>query len=408
MPIIHLAKRMAKIHAMACALKGEPWNCKCKHCKYMRTYGYHGVNAREIAAERQAGIDNDPRALPTEIEIKNSRALAYCRESTDHQAKTKLSCDAQIAQVTSYYEAVLKPRGIPWLGYWHDKAQTASREFFRRPEAAKLILHIQPGDHLIIAKTDRGFRNMRDAVNTLHWLSVRRVTVHLASEGQVYTWEDTAEASAGRAYIGMLGIFAELERDRIRHRILDAFAIVRQRYGVLGKPPFGFRIIGPSGWKKYVPDYRVWAVGQLLWMSMRVSPEAVIAQLAHDAGVTWARHHPKSPLDWLKPWKVENVAGRWRRYVWKEHGREATMLGRERLTTLFLRQCINPAVGLVMLDQIRERLGVVQEQLDTNLVIIPKQSEIKHEQSEIKQKQDREPSDNPPGHDDHADKKPGG
>lgn len=53
---------------------------------------------------------------------------------------------------------------------------------------------------------------------------------------------DTTSAT-GRAFLGMLGVFAQLERDTIAERTVDALNHKRGKREWMGRPPYGFRVV---------------------------------------------------------------------------------------------------------------------------------------------------------------------
>ena len=97
--------------------------------------------------------------------------FGYVRVSTVQQANEGDSLEAQIKQVTSYASS----RGLELneSSVFVERGVSGGLEFNSRPEGSKLLEVIQAGDILIFPKLDRGFRNTRDALNTLHLLKER-------------------------------------------------------------------------------------------------------------------------------------------------------------------------------------------------------------------------------------------
>ena len=59
-----------------------------------------------------------------------------------------------------------------------EKGVSGGQEFNSRPEGSKLLASLKSGDIVIFPKLDRGFRNTRDALNVLHELKEKGVSVH--------------------------------------------------------------------------------------------------------------------------------------------------------------------------------------------------------------------------------------
>jgi DNA invertase Pin-like site-specific DNA recombinase len=97
---------------------------------------------------------------------------------------------------------------------------------------------IQSGDVLIFPKLDRGFRNTRDALNTLHLLKERNCSVHSIDLGG-----DVTGNGVGAIIFTILSAFASFERERIASRISEVKQMRKsQGYFVGGRRGFGFNV----------------------------------------------------------------------------------------------------------------------------------------------------------------------
>jgi DNA invertase Pin-like site-specific DNA recombinase len=115
---------------------------------------------------------------------------------------------------------------------------SGSVEFRKRPEGSKVFDLLNPGDMLIIPKIDRGFRNIRDALNTLHDLKQRNVSVHFIDLGG-----DATTNGMSQILFTILGAFADFERTRISQRISEVKQQQKEAgFFVGGTAPFGYRI----------------------------------------------------------------------------------------------------------------------------------------------------------------------
>jgi hypothetical protein len=124
-----------------------------------------------------------------------------------------------------------------------------------RTELETLLAFMRPGDTLVVTRVDRLARSLRDLQNLVHELRERGV--HLRATEQPI---DTSTA-AGKAFLDMLGVFAEFETNLRRERQLEGIAAAKQRGVYKGgrRPSALTRCVGcgraawgpprsPSGW----------------------------------------------------------------------------------------------------------------------------------------------------------------
>lgn len=161
----------------------------------------------------------------------------YVRVSTIQQAAEGESLETQKRQVISYAES----RGFSLISenVYIEKGVSGGDEFNTRPQGSRLISVLTAGDVLIFPKLDRGFRNTRDALNTLHVLKEKGVSVHSIDLGG-----DVTGNGVGAIIFTILSAFATFEKERIASRIKE----VKQRrksegYFVGGRCGFGFDVV---------------------------------------------------------------------------------------------------------------------------------------------------------------------
>ena len=161
----------------------------------------------------------------------------YVRVSTLQQATEGESLETQKKQVIGYAESRgldLSPENV-----FIERGVSGGAEFKTRPEGARLIELLQTGDTVIFPKLDRGFRNTRDALNTLHDLKEKGVSVHSIDLGG-----DVTGNGVGAIIFTILSAFATFEKDRIATRIKE----VKQRrkaegFYIGGRRGFGFDVV---------------------------------------------------------------------------------------------------------------------------------------------------------------------
>ena len=100
----------------------------------------------------------------------------YVRVSTIQQAKEGDSLESQVKQVLSY--SLSKGLELNENDVYIEKGVSGGSEFNSRPQGSTLLEIVKSGDVLIFPKLDRGFRNTRDALNTLHLLKEKGCSVH--------------------------------------------------------------------------------------------------------------------------------------------------------------------------------------------------------------------------------------
>ncbi len=157
----------------------------------------------------------------------------YVRVSTLTQAKEGESLEAQRRQVVSYADS--KGLQLPIDNVFVEAGVSGGTEFQTRPEGVKLFDALTNGDMVIFPKLDRAFRNTRDALNVLHELKARGVSVHFIDLGG-----DVTGNGVGAIVFTILSAFATFERERIAARIRE----VKQLKKVQGKFTGGRRAFG--------------------------------------------------------------------------------------------------------------------------------------------------------------------
>jgi DNA invertase Pin-like site-specific DNA recombinase len=162
--------------------------------------------------------------------------FGYIRVSTLQQANEGESLETQLRQIQSY--SVLKGFDIPLENFVTEKGVSGSLEFEKRPEGGRLFNQLASGDVLIFSKLDRAFRNTRNALNTLHELKQRGISVHFIDLGG-----DVTNDGIGSVIFTILSAFATFERERIATRIREVKQVQKAEGKFLGGfTRFGYRV----------------------------------------------------------------------------------------------------------------------------------------------------------------------
>jgi DNA invertase Pin-like site-specific DNA recombinase len=145
--------------------------------------------------------------------------------------------ETQLKQITSY--ASLKGYDIPPEHFITERGISGSVEFEKRPEGLKLFEKLETGDVLIFSKLDRAFRNTRNALNTLHELKLRGISVHFIDLGG-----DVTNDGIGSVIFTILSAFATFERERIATRIREVKQVQKADGKFLGGfTRFGYKVV---------------------------------------------------------------------------------------------------------------------------------------------------------------------
>ena len=110
-----------------------------------------------------------------------------------------------------------------------EKRSGAGRE--GRTELRLLLDFLHPGDTLVVTRVDRLARSVKDLQDIVHELRAKGVALK-ATEQPVDT--DTA---AGKAFLDMLGVFAEFETNLRRERQLEGIRAAKARGVYKGRKP---------------------------------------------------------------------------------------------------------------------------------------------------------------------------
>jgi DNA invertase Pin-like site-specific DNA recombinase len=104
---------------------------------------------------------------------------------------------------------------------FEEKASGTKRD--GRTELHKVLSVLGEGDALVVTRLDRLGRSMRDLANIAH--EIEQAGAHL----KVIEQNVDTSTAAGRAFYGMLAVFAAFETDVRRERQLEGIAMARRQ-----------------------------------------------------------------------------------------------------------------------------------------------------------------------------------
>jgi len=149
-----------------------------------------------------------------------SRTFIYARVSTLDQ-----NTDNQIYEIESAGFAVDKRRIVR-------ESISGSVAASKRPQFARLLDRLEPGDVLIVTKLDRLGRNAMDVRGTVEQLAADSVRVHCLALGGV-----DLTSAAGKMTMSVLSAVAEFERDLLVERTQAGLSRARAEGKMLGRRP---------------------------------------------------------------------------------------------------------------------------------------------------------------------------
>ena len=143
-------------------------------------------------------------------EPKKIKAAAYIRVSTDEQAESGYSLQLQRERIAAQIAA----KGWELYNTYEDGGQSGGK--LERPALQEMLSDIDAGNvqAVVIYKLDRLSRKQRDTMYLIEDVFLKQ-NIELVSISESL---DTSSPT-GRAMIGMLSVFAQLERDTITERL---------------------------------------------------------------------------------------------------------------------------------------------------------------------------------------------
>ena len=125
---------------------------------------------------------------------------------------------SSLDQNTSIQKDALEASGCNRI--WEEQASGTSRN--TRPELTSVLSYLREGDTLVVTRVDRLARSVKDLQDIVHLLQEKGVNLQ-AIEQPVDT-----STSSGKAFLSMLGVFAQFENDLRRERIAEGIAKAKQ------------------------------------------------------------------------------------------------------------------------------------------------------------------------------------
>jgi DNA invertase Pin-like site-specific DNA recombinase len=244
--------------------------------------------------KRWAAIDAEPNHVP--------RAYGYRRCSHLDSAETGFGLKAQETRIVAYWD-FLRPRleeksiSIQWGRWFSDEAVSAyTLNLAERPEGKKLHCALRRGDHVIFARLERAFRNLRDMQIQMSQWRDRGINIHFATENV------DATTAMGQLQLNLMGAMAQWYSEYISERTKEGFEFFKDKPGfhANGRAWMGFRRVTHNGKVTGVvpiPEIRrvmkkIVQLHDKLGLGFREIPDVIGPQLAREGhrNGTWGKH----------------------------------------------------------------------------------------------------------------------
>jgi len=186
-------------------------------------------------------------------------AYNYTRVSHANSRASGLSPEAQRDVCRQYYEVRgLKQQGVQWYDREsiYDPAVSARHvPFLERKMGAKLHAMLQPGDHVIFAHMDRGFRAVLDWAALIEVWKSKQITVHIADMGV------DLSTGPGMLVANIMVSVAQAHSDMLSERNKEIAATLRKlNRPTNGTKKLGYVAVGPKGNRRWTADQQERAI----------------------------------------------------------------------------------------------------------------------------------------------------
>lgn len=213
-------------------------------------FGYKGKQKRD----RIDWMDSD---LPINQPSKQQKAPQhfsvhiYNRISQHDHRLVSLGMDVQREANTRKAESIAATgENVQIFTYEDDSVSAFNVPFTKRPAASKLLAALKPGDHVVIYRGDRAFRNARQCCEFVELCMKNKITVHLTREGA------TTADEYGRLFFKVLAMFAEIESEMRRKQKLRMNEAMAARGRPIAMTPRQYKVRKINGRKQLVYDFK--------------------------------------------------------------------------------------------------------------------------------------------------------
>ena len=169
------------------------------------------------------------------------------KDETDREADN-LSIETQKDRMRKYFDYRFEGQDVEFGGVFVDENVSGSEKIWERPAGREMYLRINPGDHIIFSKLDRGFRNLLDLCTVTEEMQAREIHVHFLDLNA-----DTSTPN-GRFFIHIIGAVKQLEWENVSERIKEVLGYKKERGLPHNHAPLGWHVVGKKETSKFAPD----------------------------------------------------------------------------------------------------------------------------------------------------------
>jgi len=164
--------------------------------------------------------------------VLDMKAIGYVRVSTEDQAREGISLDNQGSKIRAYADL----NGLELVDVIRDEG--LSGKTMDRPGMNQIntLINAAKIDAVIVYKLDRLSRKTIDILNTLDAWEKQNIAFHSITD------KIDTKTAAGKFLLTILSALAQMERDLISERTVDALAHKKKTGEWCGRVPFGYKI----------------------------------------------------------------------------------------------------------------------------------------------------------------------
>ena len=139
--------------------------------------------------------------------------VLYCRVSTVDQKTDRQRVSEK------EFDVVIEDKCSGAIPFWE---RVGGKEIKKLLEAGVL-------KSLSVISIERLGRDLRDIINTIHFFTERKISIHFIGQGLTTLDENGKESPISKLMISILGTVGEMERAQIRERQLEGIRIAKMK-----------------------------------------------------------------------------------------------------------------------------------------------------------------------------------
>lgn len=227
------------------------------------------------------------------------RVLAYARVSTDLQSDKGQSMPHQEAEIRAFCEN----NGHTLVNLYKEEGVSGSKHISTRPEGARFLQRLYKGDIdlMVVTRLDRCWRSAIDCMSMVEKMNKKKVGLVILNGFNGTDIVDTT-SPMGEFTLGIMAMFAQLERSMIADRTRSAIQAKKKDMQLYSTVPLGFDLEEDT--KRLIPNDEELAVVRRIH-GMKKEGESIrgIARILNEEGVPTKQKkqwHPTSIVNTLK------------------------------------------------------------------------------------------------------------